>query len=118
MKYISTRGQAPVLNFEEAMLTGLARDGGLYLPENIPQMSHGDTAALEELLVEGLQETPGLYEAILTDRNRNWVPQIARLAEEPGTHLVVVGTMHLVGKDSVLALLEAQGISSRQLSAE
>jgi len=78
----------------------------------------GDTAALEELLVEGLQETPGLYEAILTDRNRNWVPQIARLAEEPGTHLVVVGTMHLVGKDSVLALLEAQGISSRQLSAE
>ena len=32
MQYISTRGQAPVLNFEEAMLTGLARDGGLYVP--------------------------------------------------------------------------------------
>jgi threonine synthase len=29
MKYVSTRGKAPVLNFEEAMLTGLARDGGL-----------------------------------------------------------------------------------------
>ena len=29
MKYISTRGQAPALNFEETMLTGLARDGGL-----------------------------------------------------------------------------------------
>jgi threonine synthase len=35
------------LNFEEAMLTGLARDGGLYLPEHIPQMSHADIAALE-----------------------------------------------------------------------
>ncbi|MBZ8117656.1 threonine synthase [Roseovarius sp. LXJ103] len=46
MKYISTRGAAPVLSFEEAMLTGLARDGGLYLPETIPQMSHGDIAAL------------------------------------------------------------------------
>ncbi|MGR3698376.1 MAG: hypothetical protein ACU0CB_08895, partial [Roseovarius sp.] len=39
MKYISTRGRAPSLSFEEAMLTGLARDGGLYLPESIPQMS-------------------------------------------------------------------------------
>ncbi len=47
MKYISTRGNAPVLGFEDAMLTGLARDGGLYLPETIPQMSKGDIAALE-----------------------------------------------------------------------
>ncbi|MDJ0826083.1 MAG: threonine synthase [Rhodobacter sp.] len=46
MRYISTRGQAPVLSFEEAMLTGLARDGGLYLPETIPQMTLDDIAAL------------------------------------------------------------------------
>ncbi|WP_304617768.1 threonine synthase [Paracoccus sp. (in: a-proteobacteria)] len=38
MRYVSTRGQAPVLNFEEAMLSGLARDGGLYLPETIPSL--------------------------------------------------------------------------------
>jgi len=36
MRYVSTRGQAPVLNFEQAMLSGLARDGGLYLPETVP----------------------------------------------------------------------------------
>ena len=46
MRYISTRGQAPVLNFEDAMLAGLARDGGLYLPEAIPAMSAGAIAAL------------------------------------------------------------------------
>ncbi|MDP5220516.1 threonine synthase [Ruegeria sp. 2205SS24-7] len=46
MKYISTRGQAPELSFEEAMLTGLARDGGLYLPSEIPQMSHDEIAAM------------------------------------------------------------------------
>jgi len=39
LHYISTRGQAPVLNFEEVLLTGLARDGGLYLPEAWPQIS-------------------------------------------------------------------------------
>ncbi|SFM43430.1 threonine synthase [Shimia aestuarii] len=46
MKYISTRGNAPVLSFEEAMLTGLARDGGLYVPETIPTMSADEIAAL------------------------------------------------------------------------
>ncbi|MCZ0812697.1 MAG: threonine synthase [Pseudomonadota bacterium] len=52
MRYVSTRGQAPVLSFEEAMLTGLARDGGLYLPETIPQMSAADIAALEGVSYE------------------------------------------------------------------
>ena len=52
MRYISTRGNAPVLNFEEAMLTGLARDGGLYVPESIPQMSAGDIKALRGLSYE------------------------------------------------------------------
>ncbi len=52
MKYISTRGQAPELNFEEAMLTGLARDGGLYLPAEIPQMSQAEIAALAGLSYE------------------------------------------------------------------
>ena len=39
MRYVSTRGKAPVLDFEGAMLSGLARDGGLYLPETIPAFS-------------------------------------------------------------------------------
>ncbi|MDB4211638.1 threonine synthase [Ascidiaceihabitans sp.] len=46
MKYISTRGQAPELTFEDAMLTGLARDGGLYVPETIPQLSSNDIKAM------------------------------------------------------------------------
>jgi len=39
MKYVSTRGHAPVLEFDEVLLAGLARDGGLYLPETWPQFS-------------------------------------------------------------------------------
>ena len=39
MKYISTRGQAPHLSFEEALLAGLASDGGLYVPESWPRLS-------------------------------------------------------------------------------
>ena len=46
MRYISTRGAAPVLNFEETMLTGLARDGGLYVPEDIPTLDAETIAAM------------------------------------------------------------------------
>ena len=42
MRYISTRGQAPVLPFAEAMMTGLARDGGLYVPAVWPMFSRDD----------------------------------------------------------------------------
>ena len=52
MKYISTRGKAPVLNFEEAMLTGLARDGGLYVPQSIPNFSPDDISSMSDLSYE------------------------------------------------------------------
>ena len=52
MRYVSTRGRAPVLDFEQAMLTGLARDGGLYLPETVPVLTSEQIAALDGLPYE------------------------------------------------------------------
>jgi len=52
MRYVSTRGQAPALTFDQAMMTGLARDGGLYVPETVPVMSRDDIAALAGLRYE------------------------------------------------------------------
>jgi threonine synthase len=46
MNYISTRGQAPLAGFEEVLLTGLARDGGLYVPETWPVLTGDDIADL------------------------------------------------------------------------
>jgi threonine synthase len=52
MNYISTRGKAPKLGFEETMLTGLARDGGLYLPETWPSLTPEEIAGLAGLTYE------------------------------------------------------------------
>ncbi|MBI1493481.1 threonine synthase [Halocynthiibacter styelae] len=52
MKYISTRGQAPELSFEDAMLTGLARDGGLYVPEDVPTLTKAEIADMAGLSYE------------------------------------------------------------------
>lgn len=46
MQYVSTRGQAPELGFSDALLTGLARDGGLYLPAQWPQFSKKEIRAM------------------------------------------------------------------------
>ncbi|MCH1569198.1 MAG: threonine synthase [Alphaproteobacteria bacterium] len=48
MKYISTRGEAPVLGFEDALLAGLASDGGLYVPESWPRLSEAMIAGFAE----------------------------------------------------------------------
>ena len=39
MKYVSTRGEAPELSFDDVLLAGLASDGGLYVPAEWPQFS-------------------------------------------------------------------------------
>jgi threonine synthase len=54
MRYVSTRGEAPELGFEDAMLAGLASDGGLYVPATWPRLSEGhlwqlSTAPYEEV---------------------------------------------------------------------
>jgi threonine synthase len=46
MRYVSTRGQAPAVGFVDAILSGLAPDGGLYVPETWPHLTHAEIAAL------------------------------------------------------------------------
>ena len=49
MRYVSTRGQAPVRDFADALLAGLAEDGGLYVPEVWPHFSAADLRAMRGL---------------------------------------------------------------------
>jgi len=49
MKYVSTRGEASVIGFADALLAGLARDGGLYVPREWPQFSAAEIRAMRGL---------------------------------------------------------------------
>ena len=40
IRYVSTRGNGPELNFEDVLLAGLASDGGLYVPTSLPHFRH------------------------------------------------------------------------------
>ncbi len=53
--------------------------------------------------------TQVVYDVLLTQRNRNWIAPIEALLREPGVKFVAVGAGHLAGKDSVIAMLQANG---------
>jgi hypothetical protein len=79
----------------------------------VDQWSRGDIAAMEQLFVTEMREaSPDLYAALLPNRNANWVGQIEEMLKGKGTIFIAVGAGHLIGEDSVQAMLKAKGIES------
>ncbi len=70
----------------------------------------GDVAALDRGLHGELTDFPALHKAVFHDRHVKWLPQIERMIAEGKTQVVIVGAGHLVGEDSVIAMLRAKGI--------
>ena len=69
----------------------------------------GDTARLSKLMTEGFEQYPDLYRPMTVDRNKKWIAPIEDLLDDHDDYLVIVGALHLVGKDSVIELLEKRG---------
>jgi uncharacterized protein YbaP (TraB family) len=69
----------------------------------------GDTAALNAVTAKEFEGHPEARAAFFTDRNRAWVKQIEAMLHERKTFFITVGAGHLIGKDSVPALLRADG---------
>jgi uncharacterized protein YbaP (TraB family) len=86
------------------------------LDQMVEQWSHGDLAGLEQMFVTDMKtETPDLYEALLLNRNANWVMQIQEMLKGKGVIFIAVGAGHLIGPDSVLSMLKAKGIASERV---
>lgn len=85
------------------------------MDELIHAWRYGDVEFLEREMLDEMQEYPELYKTIVLDRNRNWIRKIGALVNEDDDYLVVVGALHLIGKDGVPALLAASGHDIVQL---
>ncbi len=88
------------------------------LPQEVDRMvrawQHGDTAWFEHEMTSELGKDEALYQSLVVARNRKWIAHLEELLQDGEDHLVIVGTAHLVGKDSVLALLKRDGFSAVQ----
>ena len=70
---------------------------------------------LDSLLNRATDPSPTFFKMMVADRNRSWIPKIEELLNAKGDALVVVGAAHLVGKQGLVALLEAKGYSVEQM---
>ncbi|KQX34838.1 threonine synthase [Devosia sp. Root436] len=101
MQFVSTRGQAPVLGFSDAVLAGLASDGGLYVPQSWPQFSPAEIAAfagkpyadVAYAIISrftGDEIAPGKLKAILEEAYAAFRhPSVAPLLELEPNHFVL-----------------------------
>jgi hypothetical protein len=75
----------------------------------------GDATRLEQIVIEDLEQEPRLYERLLVERNRMWLPALDAQLAGGGTAMVVVGAAHLVGPDGLLAMFREKGYHVEQL---
>ena len=88
------------------------------LPRQVDSMvrawQRGDTEWFENQLKSELGHDSRLYQSVLGNRNRKWVPKIEALLNADKNYLVIVGTGHLAGPGSVIDLLKKDGIVATQ----
>jgi len=68
----------------------------------------GDAAAIEKLLLKGMQDSPTYYKSLVVDRNRRWIPRIETCLAT-GNCFIVVGAAHMVGSDGLITMLKQKG---------
>lgn len=83
--------------------------------EMVSAWKSGDDQTLKNLLLKSFKDYPELEDQIFGARNRKWMTTIEPLLQKEDDYLIVVGAGHLVGKDSVLELLQAKGHTLKRL---
>ncbi len=91
--------------------------------QSIDEMMHdmksawrlGDLKRLGEVGLKDLLRYPAVYQSLLVNRNNRWLPKIEALLENAEVEFVLVGALHLVGDDGLLALLSEHGFVVEQI---
>lgn len=117
LRYVSTRGKAPVLGFEDVMLTGLARDGGLYVPEQWPRLAVAEIEALSGL---GYAEAAAriMEPFVGSDIPREEFRKIAEEAYATFSHEAVTPLVELAPNQWLLELFHGPTIAFKDVAMQ
>jgi len=115
----------------EMLLNISAKNEDAFVTQNLQQLSEleseltkiiaawrsGDTDTMAKLAMAFTDTPEGklFYDALLVQRNKNWLPQLEQMLTTPEVELVLVGALHLAGEANVLQLLHEQGYNITQL---
>lgn len=91
-------------------------DTDTLMAEMIAAWRSGDADALTKLFVDDMRnEAPEIYESLLLQRNRNWLPEIEALLKDEAIEFVLVGAAHLIGPEGLVSMLSAKGYEVNRL---
>jgi hypothetical protein len=110
LTHLSDRGSDALVEAALQDVAGLRTS----LRDLIRAWKGGEVDRLERLVNGSFSDRPEVYQRVLIERNARWVPKIEDLMAGDVVGLVIVGTGHLVGVDSVVAMLQAKGHVVRQ----
>ena len=77
-------------------------------------LTYSSTSPPNSLYLEGMREYPELFQALVVSRNQKWIPQIEQALQQPEPAFIVVGALHLLGKEGLVAALQDKGYSVEQ----
>jgi uncharacterized protein len=77
--------------------------------------SSGDLKTLDSTLLQGIREYPEVYQRVIVERNRAWLPKIESCLRDNEGCFIVVGAGHLAGREGLIEALKAKGYSVEQL---
>jgi len=118
------------VQFQMDMIANMGKgDEDKFVQSNIEQMKNfksmftnllvawrsGNESVMNTLAIEPMKADPKTLKAVLTDRNKDWVKDIHTMFTDNDKEFVLVGVAHLVGGNSVLALLKAEGYQIKQI---
>ncbi|MEQ9620030.1 MAG: TraB/GumN family protein [Deltaproteobacteria bacterium] len=81
----------------------------------IAAWSSGDDERFETIIFKSYEGYPEIYERLIVERNKNWLPRIEEFTGAGENYMVVVGSAHLVGKDGLINLLRKKGHEVEQM---
>ena len=82
---------------------------------NVAEWKRGDIEGIEKSTEEDYRDAPSIRRRLLSDRNKHWLPEIARWLQSGKTYMVVAGAAHMAGPEGLPALLRAQGFQVEQM---
>lgn len=90
---------------------GVARQ----MKQMLTAWNHGDHRTFEQVVAAVHSQSPEAYQIMFAERNAAWAQWVGARMQRPGTVFVAVGTGHLVGRDSLQALLASRGFTSTRV---
>jgi len=114
LEFLRTMGQG---NEDAMLLSSIGDMSRMETTMNVIKSAwrSGDENKMVEVgLTEMIRDYPGIYQSLLVKRNNNWMPHIERMMSDRKVEMVLVGALHLVGKDGLLQQLRNKGYTVKQ----